>query len=152
MLPWVTELFNANEFKAQQKHTTPWVIHPDTTVMNREAILSIAAKFLFFFPAGTPNWKHSFFLFCIDTAFPKTDTAICYAQISFKVLSNSKNSFVFDGRRKAGFPLNSQFSCPFKYLSIRGHTLQFTASYLPTFLFSAQVYFCTPRSISAYPT
>lgn len=36
-------------FKVQQKHMTHCVIHPDTTVMNREAILSIAAKFLFFF-------------------------------------------------------------------------------------------------------
>lgn len=35
-------------FKTQQKHMTPCFIHLDTTVMNRETILSIAAKFLFF--------------------------------------------------------------------------------------------------------
>lgn len=102
-----------NLFKAQQKHMTPCVIHPDTTVMNREAILSIAAKFLFFFPTGTPNWKHSFFLFCTDTALPKADTAICYAQMLFKVLSKSTAKiplFLMEGGRLCSQRIHSSAS------------------------------------------
>lgn len=72
-------------FKTQQKHMTSCAIHPDTTVMNTEAILSTPAK-LHFFPAEAPKREYSFFLFCIDTAVPKADAETCYAQIWFTVL------------------------------------------------------------------
>ena len=75
-------------FKTQQKHMISCAIHPDTTVMNREAILSTAAKSLFF-PAWAPNREHSFFLLCIDTAVPKADAATCHARIWFKMPSKS---------------------------------------------------------------
>lgn len=93
MLSWVTESLSAKArglhlFKTQQKHMISCAIHPDTTVMNREAILSTAAK-LRFFPAWAPNREHSFFLFCIDTAVPKAHAETCYARIWFKVLSKS---------------------------------------------------------------
>lgn len=110
--------------KAQQKHMTPCVMHLDTTVMNREAILSIAAKFLFF-PAGTPNWKHSFFIFCIDTAFRKVDTAICYAQILFKVLSKLTAKiplFLMGGGRLGSQRIHSSASLLSTFLSQDMHS------------------------------
>lgn len=83
----------------------------------------------------------------------KTQQSLMPRSYSRPSLVNSKNSFFFDGRRKAGFPNNSQFSFPFKHLFILGHTQLFTASYLIFPHSYSQLKRMNRKiSISAYPT
>lgn len=120
--------------------------------MNREAILSIAAKFLFFFPAGTPNWKHNFFSALTQHSQRQTQQSVMPTSYSRSSPSSKAKILLYlmGGGRLGSQRIHSSASLLSTFLSqdIAIHSI---LSHLPSFLFSAQVYeqknlhFCIPH-------